>query len=199
MEEQTEGKILELIPAGVIDAQTKLVLTNAIYYKGAWAEGFAKKQTHAGEFTLLDGSKIQVPMMHRTGRYGYVQADGLQILELPYKGYAFSLIVFLPKEPVGLVQFENSLTSEKLAEHGSIGSKNEKVSVWLPRFTITTPSYQLGRVLAAMGMIDAFTNKADFSGIERAEESLSEGRAPQGLCRCQRRGHRGCCVDSRSY
>jgi serpin B len=165
VEQQTEGKILELIPTGLIDEQTKLVLTNAIYFKGAWAEPFAKKGTQEGEFTLLDGSKIQVQMMRRTGSYGYSEADGLQALELPYKGYAFSLIVFLPKEPAGLAPLEKSLTSEKLAELLD-RFREQEVAVSLPRFTIKTPSYRLSRILAALGMTDAFTSKADFSGID---------------------------------
>jgi serpin B len=165
VEEQTKGKISELVPAGLIDAQTKLVLTNAIYFKGLWGDAFDRNRTHPEDFTLLDGSKIQVPMMHRSGNCGYFQKKGFQILELPYKGNAFSLIVFLPKDPAGLVKLEKSLTSEKLDKW--LGKLHEeKVLVSLPRFSVETPSYRLGRVLTEMGMPDAFTVKADFSGID---------------------------------
>ena len=164
IEEQTRGKIIDLIPAQSINRDTTLVLTNAIYFKGDWVNVFNHSDTRAGDFRLLDGSTIQVPMMHHTGYYGYAEVDGVQILESFYKGHEFSMIVFLPKEHAELEQFERSLTSERL--HSLMGQlPSMQVAVSLPKFTVETPSYMLRGLLANMGMRGAFRNKADFSGI----------------------------------
>ena len=169
VEKQTHGKIFDLMPAGSINKLTNLVLTNAIYFECLWAKVFKEKDTKAEEFTLLNGSKTQVPMMQQETRFGYAAANGLQILELPYKGHEFSLLVFLPKEHDGLEQFEQSLTSEKL--HNLAGRlQRTKVKVWLPKFKIDTPSYQLASILGDLGMTDAFTGKADFSAIDGRQD-----------------------------
>jgi serpin B len=165
MTEQTKGKILDLLPPGSIGELTRLVLTNAIYFKGQWADAFDKRDTRPEPFTLLDGSKVQVPMMHQTEEYRYAELDGIQVLDLCYKGREFSMIVFLAKEPAGLGPFEQTLTAAKLDEFWGM-FRQTRVAVWLPTFIVKTPSYQLGRILASMGMPDAFGTKADFSGID---------------------------------
>jgi serpin B len=163
--EQTKGKIVDLLPPGSIGELTRMVLTNAIYFKGQWADVFDKRETQLRPFTLLDGSKVQVPMMSNMKSYRYAEAEGIQILDLWYKGQEFSMIVFLPKEPAGLVPLEQTLTAAKLSKFCGMLFPT-RVLVSLPRFTVKTPSYQLGRILASMGMPDAFGTKADFSGID---------------------------------
>lgn len=166
VEKQTEGKITDLIPSGSINNSTRLVLTNAIYFKAAWASVFDERRTQPRDFTLLDGSKIRVPMMINGGRpYWYAEKDDVQILELPYKKDEFSMIVFLPKEPAGLEKLERSFTMERL--ENLLGSlQTREVVVLLPRFTVRTHSYRLSQTLCRMGMPDAFGEKADFSGID---------------------------------
>jgi serpin B len=171
VEEQTQGKITDLMPAGSISDLTKLVLTNAIYFKGQWADLFRESQTRPDEFTLLDGSKIPIPMMHHTEEYRYAEIDGVQILDLYYKGKEFSMTVFLPQKPAGLVPLEQTLTAARL--HDVMGKlQSGSVAVWLPKFTVNTPSYQLGPILVSMGMRDAFGANADFSGIDGHKDLL---------------------------
>ena len=163
VEKQTNDKIKDLISPGVLDAMTRLVLTNAIYFKGNWATQFQEDRTREGPFTLLDGSKVQVPMMNQKEQYGYMEADGLQGLEMPYVGEELSMVILLPKETAGIGELEKELTAEKVAEWlGRIHKREVIVSV--PKFKMTS-KFNLGNVLGAMGMTAAFSRNADFSGM----------------------------------
>ena len=173
VEKQTRDKIKELLKPGVLDAMTRLVLTNAIYFKGKWAEEFDKKATRDEDFFLTPETKVAAPLMHRTADFGYFAGDNLQVLELPYqvargdshgRGDRLSMVVLLPKAKDGLAALETSLSAEKVAEW--LGQLHRReVRVALPRFK-TTAEFSLAEVLAAMGMKDAFdAGKADFSGM----------------------------------
>lgn len=163
VEEQTKDKIKDLIPPGSLDRLTRLVLTNAIYFKGNWAKQFEKDRTREAPFTLSGDEKVDVPMMNQTERFGYFRSENLQMLELPYVDNELSMIIFLPKEPDGLGRFEKQLNFENLSEWlGRL--RRTKVIVSVPRFKITS-EFGLADVLRSMGMTDAFTDKADFSGM----------------------------------
>jgi serine protease inhibitor len=95
---------------------TRLVLTNAIYFKGNWASQFKEDRTRDDAFTLLDGSKVQVPMMNQRAEFGYAETDRLQVLEMPYVGEELSMVVLLPKKPDGIGQLEKDLTVESLTQ-----------------------------------------------------------------------------------
>ena len=164
VEKQTNGKIKDLIPQGVLDSMTRLVLTNAIYFKGNWARQFEKNQTRDAPFTLADGQKIDTPTMNQTAQFGYMEADTFQGLELPYVGKELSMVILLPKEPNGLESLEKSLTAESLAQWLSRLFTREVV-VCVPKFKATT-QFSLGSVLRSMGMADAFSGNADFSGMD---------------------------------
>jgi len=162
--QETRDKIQDLIPPGVLDAMTRLVLTNAIYFKGNWVEQFDKKLTKGAPFLCGSGTKVPVPMMHKTAHFGYLAGKGFQALELPYKGEALSMVVFLPEKADGLSAFERSLTPANL--DGWLKSlRKREVSVYLPRFK-TTVRFELRPTLARMGMPLAFSNAADFSGMD---------------------------------
>jgi serpin B len=165
VEEMTHGKIVELIPPGEIKGDARLVLTNAIYFKGTWSQAFPREHTRNAPFITSDGSRIEVPTMARKGTFGYFGGEGFQALELPYEGGEISMVVFLPTEIEGLAQFERSVTLSKL-EAWLQKLHPQDIWVHLPRFTISSPSSKLGPVLSAMGMTDAFTAKADFSGMD---------------------------------
>jgi serpin B len=163
VEKQTNDKIKDLISPGLLDAMTRLVLTNAIYFKGNWARQFEKKETHDAPFTLLDGSTVQVPMMNQQGEFGYAQVESLQVLEMPYVGEELSMVVLLPQEPAGIGALEKSLTAENLAQWLGALRKRE-VIVALPRFKMTS-KFGLNDVLRSLGMTDAFSDTADFGGM----------------------------------
>ena len=167
VERETEGKIKDLIPRGALSEMTRLVLTNAIYFKGDWAQKFDKKLTRKEEFQTDTGKKIQIPMMRLTGekaRFNYGRTEGVQILELPYEGDEFSMLILLP-EKGRLKELEQSVTIEKL-EKWREGVRNQRVDVYLPKFKLKT-KYFLGKDLIAMGMPSAFgLAPTDFSGMD---------------------------------
>jgi serpin B len=169
VEKQTEHKIKDLLPPGTLDAMTRLVLTNAIYFKGNWQEQFEKDATEDAPFHVSADKDVVVPMMHQTERFGYRAADALQVLEMPYAKGELSMIVLLPKETEGLPRLEKKLTQANLQEWTQ-GLRRQKVIVYLPRFKMTS-QFGLTDTLQAMGMRLAFEpGKADFSGMSRSEE-----------------------------
>jgi serine protease inhibitor len=162
--EQTQGKIKDLIPAGVLNELTRLVLTNAIYFKGKWAAQFEKEATKNLPFHISADAKIDVPMMHQKHEFKYGAVDNLQIIELPYVGQHLSMFVLLPKEVDGLQSLEDQLTQVNLEKWTST-VREQEVDVYLPKFT-TTSEFSLKNVLQAMGMTAAFdSQQADFSGL----------------------------------
>ncbi|MGI5837337.1 MAG: serpin family protein, partial [Chloroflexota bacterium] len=113
VEKQTEEKIQDLLPKGVIDELTRLVLVNAIYFNAAWKYPFENASTRPVPFTLLDGSQTDVPMMSQTKSLSYAQGEGYQAVELPYDGDELSMVVLLP-DSGSFEQFEGSLTYERV-------------------------------------------------------------------------------------
>ena len=160
--DQTEGKIEDLIPQGVIDDMTRLVLTNAIYFNAAWLNPFDEKLTHDGTFHLLDGSGVTVPMMKQTESFGYAEGEGYQAVELPYDGDQLSMIILLP-ESGQFDSFEQSLDADYA---GAIlkDLEDKQVTLTMPKFEFES-EFSLTDTLAAMGMPVAFSDKADFSGM----------------------------------
>lgn len=163
VEEKTKDKIMDLIKPGVLDSLTRLVLTNAIYFKGNWASQFETSKTKEETFWLDSGNSISVPMMVQKKDFRYVESESLQILELPYTGNDLSMIVLLPRERDGLGKLEASLTVENLTNWLNLLKENE-IRVFLPKFKMTS-QFSLSQTLASMGMPDVFTSKADFSGM----------------------------------
>ena len=165
VEKETRQKIKDLIPPGVLDPMTRLVLTNAIYFKGDWVFVFKKSETKDGDFFAEGDKKVSVPLMHLTEHFGYLDGDGFQALEMPYKGGALSMVILLPNKKDGLAAFEKTLSAEKVAEWLAKFARQE-VHVTVPKFT-TTAQFMLADTLKSMGMTDAFDGgKADFSGMD---------------------------------
>jgi len=187
VEQQTHDRIRDLLAREVVTPSTVLVLTNAVYFKGNWANEFDESRTEQAEFTLNDGTGATVMMMaapQLEARYAEVMPDGtlnepvfdpgrrmhrlapnpdgFRILELPYRGGELSMVVVLPKRHDGLAALERMLTPEALG--GWIGGmKKRKVNVFLPKFTMET-TYSLPTALSAMGMPAAF-RPGGFTGI----------------------------------
>ena len=165
---KTKGKITGLIQPGVLGPMTRLVLVNAIYFKGHWAGEFEKSNTLPAPFAVSSTQKVTVPLMSRTAEYKYAEADGLQLLELPYAGGDLSMVVLLPHETDGLKGIEDQL-NEVTLERWLARAQTRKVAVFLPRFKLTA-QFSLAQPLAQMGMTDAFTTSADFSGMDGARD-----------------------------
>ncbi len=162
VEKQTEGRIEDLIPKGAVDAATRLVLTNAIYFNAAWAYPFEPTDTQDGPFHLLDGGQVTVPFMFRAERYGCAYGDGYVAVELPYDGDELSMVVIMP-DIDNFETFEASLTAERVA--GIIGDiEYTQVALTMPRFEFES-EFKLNDMLIEMGMPVAFGPGADFSGM----------------------------------
>jgi serpin B len=159
---ETEDRITDLIPQGVIDAMTRLVLTNAIYFNAAWAEPFEEGMTRDGPFYLLDGRQVSVPMMRQTTSLGYAREQGYQVVELPYDGHQLSMVILLP-DAGELEAFEASLDAPVL-EASLDALSYQSVALAMPRFEFSA-KFRLEETLAALGMVDAFSDAADFSGM----------------------------------
>jgi serpin B len=163
VESKTRDKIKELIKPGSLDLMTRLVLTNAIYFKGKWASQFKPERTQDAPFTLLTGEKVTVPMMSQKEHFGYAETNDIQVLELPYVNNDLSMVVLLPKELDGVKDLEKKLTFDNLTGWLSQLRKRE-VDVFFPRLKMTS-EFELAKVLGEMGMPDAFSGNADFSGM----------------------------------
>jgi serpin B len=163
-QEKTEGKIKDLIPPGMLNDLTRLILVNAIYFKGDWASRFDRNLTRNAPFWITPDEQVQVPMMIQKHEFRYGESDGLQVLELPYIGDDLSMIVLLPTETDGLAKLEESMTVENLYQWTKDLWEKE-VEVFLPRFEITFP-FRLDDALKSMGMVNAFSDEADFSGMD---------------------------------
>ncbi len=161
--DQTEERIPELIPQGVIDDLTRLVLTNAIYFNASWLVPFPEENTQEGTFRLLDGSEVQVPMMSLSEMLRYGEVDGVQAVRLPYTGGAFSAYVLAPPEG-GFESFEAGLDAETL-DAVIAGMDDAQLALTMPKFEFES-SFDLNDTLSELGMPSAFTGEADFSGMD---------------------------------
>lgn len=167
VEAETNGKIKNLFAPNSLDKNTSLILVNAIYFKGKWIKTFKKDNTNNALFHVNENVKIPVPMMSQTERfnYGFVEEMDAQFIELPYENDDFSMFIFLPNKISGLQKVIEQITLELLMK--STDSKNmqkTKLEIHIPRFKIEE-SYDLTSHLKNMGMLDAFSQKANLSGI----------------------------------
>jgi serpin B len=160
---QTEGRIEDLIPPGVIDELTRLVLTNTIYFNAAWKHPFYGDMTADGPFYLLDGGQVTVPMMHLGRSFGYARGSGYQAVELLYDGDELSMVILLPASGK-FAAFEQALQTQKVSDIID-GLQSKLVDLTMPKFEFHS-QFSLGDTLAGMGMTDAFSpGDADFSGM----------------------------------
>ena len=151
--DQTEGRIKDLISRGVINAGTRLVLTNAIYFNAAWQNAFEKGDTSDDTFHLLNGGEVTVPMMHQTERFTYDEGADYQAVQLPYDGRELSMVVLLPKEG-RFTAVESSLDAAAVdAIVQNLSSK--EVQLAMPKWEFTS-SFGLSSALKDMGMPVAF-------------------------------------------
>jgi serpin B len=164
--EKTEERINDLLKPGMITPDTRLVLTNAIYFKAAWLFKFEKESTYDAPFTLLDGSQVMAPTMNQTDSFAYGQGDGYQAIMLPYAGEQMAMLIVMPD--TGRFEEIESMLDPALFETIIDTLQGQQVHLAMPRFEYES-EFSLGDTLAEMGMPDAFTN-ADFSGMTGARD-----------------------------
>jgi serpin B len=160
---RTKDRIKDLIPQGVLDAQTRLVLTNAIYLKASWLLPF--NDSVRGPFHLANGSEVQVDVMSQSESLAYGAGDGYQAVRLPYAG-GLSMVAIVP-DAGKLNSFERSLDGAALRRIAS-GLATKPVVLSMPKFSFRS-SAQLRDALSELGMPVAFTDRADFSGMTKQE------------------------------
>ena len=161
--DETQEKIKDLLPEGILSADTRMVLVNAIYFKANWLSQFDMNNTTNAPFHLLDGTEVEVDMMNQDAFFSYYQGDGFQAVELPYAGDSAAMDIIVPDQG-NFDAIESSLNSNLLNETWD-GLQPTWVTLSLPRFTFES-EFNLSETLRSMGMTDAFDpDRADLSGM----------------------------------
>lgn len=179
VEDRTKDRIKDLIPEGVLSAKSRLVLTNAIYFKGTWSREFKEKATRPAPFYSPQG-EIKAPLMSQEAVFGFMQDETVQMLEMTYGEISksdsgdttsrLSMLVMLPVDKAGLEALENNLTLEGLNDRISRMYKG-KVRVFFPKYEMTL-NLTLNKMLVDMGMPKAFSDDAEFFGISDPNKEL---------------------------
>ncbi len=179
VENKTHKMISDLVLPSALGALTRLVLVNALYFKGVWKTRFDRLKTSVKPFTSVNGQTIRVNMMHRTGTMPFYKGNiggkpgtEYRVVRLAYEGYGWSMVVMLPdsRDPAALIKILDGLTIRDIQTW--IGHLDRaKVALGLPRFSISG-TYSLSKVLASMGMPEVFTEHADLSGLITGREQL---------------------------
>lgn len=160
--ERTKGKINKILNG--VSRMTRVIITNAIYFKGKWLHQFEKSKTQLMEFYVTKDKAVKVQMMHTKEEFPYTETKDFQLLEMPYKGNEISMIVILPKKVDGLKNIEEKINASLLRSLLSKLSERE-VIVYFPKFKFEK-EYDIAGYLQKMGMKYAFEpGLADFSGI----------------------------------
>ncbi|HVH41871.1 MAG TPA: serpin family protein [Labilithrix sp.] len=166
VEEKTEQRIKEILPENSIDAATRFVLVNAVYFNAAWASKFEPSATTDGAFTKADGATVQTPMMQGKAFRPYASGDGYEAVEMPYDGNELSMLVIAPTAGT-FATFESALTGAKVLDILA-GLQSKEVRLHFPKLKVEA-SYGLTEPLKSLGMQQAFGPGADFSGMSVAE------------------------------
>jgi len=163
--QRLNGRIPELIARGMLDPLTRLVLVNTIFVHADWRFPFSNEKTKEQPFFVSPGQAVSAEMMYQQNTFRYAASEGVQVLELPYRGNSLSMLVVLPNQQMGLTGLQRLLSLEELRKwEGQLSS--QKVDVYLPKFHGDS-KLGLNEVLASMGMQDAFdASRADFSGMD---------------------------------
>uniref|UniRef100_A0A914C8G6 Serpin domain-containing protein n=1 Tax=Acrobeloides nanus TaxID=290746 RepID=A0A914C8G6_9BILA len=168
VEKATRDKIHDLISPDMIDGLTRVILVNAIYFKGNWANKFDKNLTEEKPFYKSENNERKVQMMKKKAKFPYYENENVQVLGLPYQDEEIYMYIVLPKERFGLSEVLKNLTGKTLVDFVQRRGKSE-VNVELPRFKLET-SLSLGDTLKKLGIVEAFKDSADFSGMTGSKD-----------------------------
>ncbi len=169
--EKTANRITELLPPRIVTADTRFVLSNAVYFLGKWLTPFPAEATSAAAFHLADGTTVNTPTMSVCGQFAYAQGSGYQAISLPYRSSNYAMLMLVPDAGTW-TRFEQNLSRNVLTEAVN-GLSSRQVALALPKFSFTQ-ALNLADALKALGMVDAFSTDADFSGMDGTRQlSLS--------------------------
>jgi len=174
---KTEGNIKDLFPEGSIDSLTRLVIANALFYKGQWSHKFDKKSTRKGDFHLDNGETIQVDLMYNNEKYPYLKDinTGVDVVELPYGDKQFSMVVVVPNQNKKLSTVEQTINSDVFSRWVNDLKASNSVDVILPKFTVEK-QYDLKEKLLELGISDLFTaGVSDLSGVNDLHDLVVSG------------------------
>lgn len=162
---KTNQKIRDLIPEGALDALTRLVLVNAVYFKAPWAEPFPEGGTKPLPFHANGGAPVDVATMLIEKSFGYAKTNGLTIVSVPYSGGEIQFLIILPDDVNGLGKAEAGLTAAQLAAWANLSAS--EVRLYLPKFKIEPPTLPLGEALQNLGMKSAFNIPRGSANFDR--------------------------------
>ncbi len=165
---QTNGNILDLIPKGILDESTVMILINAVYFNAIWNTEFLPEKTEKDKFYTLTGDSVPCMLMNTRIVLNYYEDEQMQVVEIPYQNNKASMLVFLPKEDQQ-TDFNNFNFNYLSKVQSSF--KHRDVIISLPKFKIET-NYELGEYFKKMGMNSAFATTADFSGITKSKNLI---------------------------
>lgn len=168
--QQTRERIQNLIPAGALDAVTRLVLVNAVYFKAPWENPFSESATKPLPFHAQGGDAVNVPTMSIQKSFGYAKQNGLTVVSLPYSGGEIQFLIILPDDVNGLAKVEANLTSSELWGWAKLPAQD--VKLFLPKFKITPPTLPLGEALQTLGMTTAFDKPRGSANFNRMAPRL---------------------------
>jgi serine protease inhibitor len=164
VDSKTNHLITQLLSPTDVNSNTSLVLVNTLYFKGTWQQPFLKAATSPADFQIAPGKTVSAPFMRQTHSHGYVETADEQILELPYFGGDYAMLVVLPRSVDGLARLEESLTPARIDTWvGKLARR--KLAVEIPKLKLSS-KVDLSKDLASLGMPTAFSSTADFSGID---------------------------------
>lgn len=165
--DQTNDKIEDLIPDGILNADVYMVLTNAVYFKGTWVYQFDEDETRDMNFRTFEGNDVEVSMMsmllEEEDKLPYYEDEDLKAVELPYEGDDLSMIILLPKTG-SITDLENDMDAGRFSDIRD-GMEETNIEIYLPRFKMKE-KYTLNEPLISLGMEDPFKPSADFSGMD---------------------------------
>jgi len=163
---RTHEKIQNLLSPGIIHPLTKMILVNAVYFKGQWQTPFDKNATLSAKFHVSKDKSISSLLMNKQSKFPYLETDQLQLISLPYSCSPLSMVILLPKDTTNFKDIESSLSAKDIDSWLSQARLHD-VNLYLPRFR-STSQFSLNDTLVEMGMPTAFTYAADFSGMDGA-------------------------------
>ncbi|MFM1944373.1 MAG: hypothetical protein RI897_3355 [Verrucomicrobiota bacterium] len=162
---ETKDKIRDLIPIGILDCYTRMVLVNAVYLRAPWQESFNERSTRPLPFHLAGGRDLQVPTMMHQSDLGYSKSDGYEVVSVPYSGGELHFLIILPESDQTLSAVESGLTVDALS--AAAWAPKQKVQLYLPKLHLEPPSMALGKVLRSLGMTTAFDEPRGSANFDR--------------------------------